>query len=88
MNKFDNLYKQTVNENSFTPYVDKNFNVSKNIKILQNFEKIQEDLLPILSYVKDFRSQITDKKTDQFALKVEVLLDSIRREIKDFVLGR
>ncbi len=55
---------------------------------MQKFEKIQEDLLPILSYVKGFKSQITDKKTEKFALKVEVLIDSLRREINDFVLGR
>jgi hypothetical protein len=60
----------------------------KNTSEIQKFEKIQEDLLPILSYVKDFRSQITDKKTEKFALKVEVLMDSLRREINDFVLGR
>jgi len=55
---------------------------------MQKFEKIQEDLLPILSYVKGFKSQITDKKTEKFTLKVEVLIDSLRREINDFVLGR
>jgi cell division protein FtsL len=55
------------------------------MKNTSQFEKIQEDLLPIQSYVRDFRSQITNKKEEKFALKVEVLMDSLRREIKDFV---
>jgi len=62
--------------------------MNKNTSEMQKFEKIQEDLLPILSYVKGFKSQITDKKTEKFTLKVEVLIDSLRREINDFVLGR
>jgi hypothetical protein len=55
------------------------------MKTHSKFKKVQEDLLPIQSYERDFRSQITNKKEEKFALKVEVLLDSLRREIKDFV---
>ena len=40
MNKFNDLYKQIINEKkNFTPYVDKNLAVSKIIKILPQLEK-------------------------------------------------
>jgi hypothetical protein len=55
------------------------------MKHTSQFEKVREDLLPIQSYLRDFRSQITDKKEEKFAFTVEVLIDSLCREIKDFV---
>ena len=78
MNKFDNLYKQIVNEeNSFTPYVDKNLAVSKIIKILPKLEK--DELLDLFYHLFE-EDEPLGKRKDIINKIIEVLQKLVKND--------